>query len=250
MKSVQIALLLALLLPIATLADAKPNKSSSFKSGFSSQSSSSTRSGSSFGSFGSSRSTTPPRAPDPSKARSSGGFGSFGGGGAAPAPQQSDSALSQRLNKKASEDNALRTLEARRRAEQDAINANARPVPSGPLPAGDPWASRKSDPNNGYTNSRLPMPQPVVIQQGSNGIANMVTGFLLGKVSSPARSSTAAYPATAAGSKASGGGFFTAMLRTLAWLVILAIVGWTVYFVWKFLRRGKAPSTANYSFER
>lgn len=248
MKSVQITLLLALLISVAGLADAKPNKASSFKSGFSSQKSSSTRSGvsagfgSGLGSFGS-RSTTPPRAPAPAQSSRNTSFGSFGGA-AAPAPQQSDSALSQRLSKKASQDNALRTLEARRRAEQDAMNAAARPVPSGPLPGGER--------HSGYSAPTLPA--PVIVQQGNGGIANAVTGFLLGRATSSSHAVNNGYPGAMGGKVAapasSGGGFLTSMLRTFAWLVIASIVAWSIYFLWKFLRRGKAPSQANYSFER
>lgn len=244
MKSVQITLLLALLISVAGLADAKPNKASSFKSGFSSQKSSSTRSGASagFGAFGS-RSATPPRAPAPAPSSRDTSFGSFGGA-AAPAPQRSDSALSERLSKKASQDNALRTLEARRRAEQDAMNAAARPVPSGPSPG----AERHS----GYSAPTLPA--PVTVQQGNGGIANAITGFLFGRATSSSHAANNGYPGAMAGKvaapAASGGGFFKSMLRTFAWLVLASIVAWSMYFLWKFLRRGKAPSQANYSFER
>ncbi len=242
MKPVQIALLLALLLPLAGGLHAQQNKSSSFKSGFSSQKSSSARSGSGFGSFGS-RTAPPPRAPQPAQAGRSGGFGSFGGA-AAPAPRQSDSALSQRLNKSASETNAMNTLEARRRAEQDAMNAAARPVPSGPLPHNDTLAGR----------SGAGMSAPIVIQQNSGGIGSMITGFLLGKASSPARAGYNGYPGqpgvAATAPAKQGSSFFMSMLRTFAWLLILSIVAWSAYFAWKFLRRGSAPSQSNYSFER
>lgn len=247
MKSVQMTLLLALLLPIAGLADAQTNKPSSFKSGFSSQKASSTRSGSSFGSFGPSgasgaRSMPPARAP--AQASRNSGFGSFGGSATA-APQQSDSALSQRLSKKAAEERALNTLDARRRAEQDAMNAAARPVPSGPLPGNNPYAGRGND----GIGQQVP---PVIVQQGNGGIGNVITGFLLGRTASPSHAARNGYPGVAAKAApaAAGGGFFRTMLRTFAWLVIASIIAWTVYFVWKFLRRGSAPSQANYSFER
>lgn len=249
MKSVQITLLLALLLSFASLADAQTDKSRSFKSGFSSQKSSSTRSSSSFGAFGG-RSTAPPRAPAPAQAGRNSGFGSFGGA-TAPAPRQSDSALSERLSKKAAQDNAVRTLEARRRAEQDAMNAAARPVPSGPLPGANPYAGRHES-HRGADNA--PAMPPVIVQQGSSGISNVITGFLLGRAMAPSHAATHGYPGAARNSTApaaaSGPGFLMTMLRTFAWLVIAAVLGWTAWFAWKFLSRGKAASQANYSFER
>lgn len=246
MKSVQIALLLALFFSAALTADARPSKSSSFKSGFSSQKASPARSSGSFGSFGP-RQSQPARAPEAAPASRSGGFGSFSnaaGNGA----QRSDSSLSQGLDKGAAQANAIRTLEARRRAEQDAMNAAARPVPSGPLPHNERVANRDGDLTRGQ---HYPMQAPVIIQQqGSSGIGNMITGFLLAKATTPTRASANGYPAQPGAVPASGSSFFTSMLRTFAWLLILTVIGWSAYFAWKFLRRGKAPSQANYSFER
>ncbi len=100
----------------------------------------------------------------------------------------------------------------------------------------------------------------------------MITGFLLAKAvsnnqprvnnnnngypNSGAVSSNNSGMASAAGANSipvqsqPGSSWGMAILRTMAWLAILAVLGWLVYFGWKFLRRGKAPSTANYSFER
>ena len=129
LKTYQVAFMLSLLVPLAHVdaADAKPSTSSSFKGGFSSQRSSSSASSSSksggFGSF--SRRSTSSDAPAQAS-KPSGGFGSFGSGAAA--PQKSDSALSQKLNKNTAEANALRTLDARRQAQADAAR-DTRPVP-------------------------------------------------------------------------------------------------------------------------
>ncbi len=250
MKSIQIALLLALLLPVAAQvqADSRPSKSSSFKGGFSSQ-----------------RATPPVSrnrdpAPAPAPAAKRGGFGSFGqaaprqggsepDGGAAPAPQKSDSALSQRLSQGNAEANALRTLDARRAAEQ-AANA-PRNGPAGNNGLGGQGAPTPPVP------APVPAPAPVIVQQGGgSGIGNIITGFLLAKAMSPSHAGNNGYPGRVgnggvAGQDAAGGGSFgMTVLRTLAWLAILATIGWLIYFGWKFLRRGKAPSTANYSFER
>lgn len=314
MKSIQIALLVALLLPVAAevSADSRPSKSSSssYKSGFSSQRSAPTSTNrssgnSSFGSFGSRPSTPPPRAPAPapSQAGRNGGFGSFGNAaprqdsGAAPVPRKSDSALSQSMNKSNAEANALRSLEARR-AAQEAANAprEIRPVPSGPLPSNGQYGSQQNgqygSQQGGQYNNRqngqyggapagqygggmpIPMPQPQQMQQNS-GLMNVITGFLLARATTNTHArgnnNSNGYPGSTAatvnreenGSMAAAAGanaipvqsqpkssFGMAVLRTMAWLAILAALGWLVYFGWKFLRRGKAPSTANYSFER
>ena len=296
MKSIQIALLLALFLPVAAevSADSRPSKSSSssYKSGFSSQKSSSTSSNRSSSSSGASSGR-------------SGGFGSFGK--SAPRqerqalPQRSDSALSQSMNKSNAESNALRTLEARRAAQQAArAPREIQPVPSGPLPSNGQYNGQSSKQYDSRRNADLGqrnsgnsgssgygggyngggMPAPVIVQQ-NNGLVNVITGFLLAKAvssnqprinnNSNSNNNNNGYPnsgavsssdsnnsgmASAAGANSipvqsqPGSSWGMAILRTMAWLAILAVLGWLVYFGWKFLRRGKAPSTANYSFER
>ena len=274
MKPFKIALL-ALMLPVLTdvAAQSKPSKSSSFKSGFSSGKSTPASNNRSFGSFGG-RSATPPRAPS-AEPRKSGGFGSFGGsaprndGAAAPAARKSDSALSQGLGKGDAQANALRTLDQRRAAEQ-ARNAPA-PVPAGPAPSDPRYGNNTASNNGNYGGNsssgnyggnggyHQPTSAPIIINNGNNngGLVNVITGFLLGRATSASHAQTNGYPGavTPAGTVASapapsGGGFFTSLLRTFAWLAILATIGWLLYFGWKFLRRGRAPSQANYSFER
>lgn len=255
MKSFKIALLLALLLPVVTdvAADSRPSKSSSFKSGFSSGKSSSASPSRSFGSFGSRSSTPAPRPPDAAPARS-GGFGSFGSSAprqdSAATPQKSDSALSQRLSKGDAQANAMRTYDERKAAEQA---RNAPPAP--PVQPAPSYNNGGAQPNYG------PSPAPIIINNGNSGggFGNIVTGFLLGRAMSPSHAHANNYPGTAATNgqanpgavaQPSGGGFFTSVLRTFAWLLIIAVIGWAVYFGWKFLRRGRAPSQANYSFDR
>lgn len=256
MKSFQIALLIALLLPAFGDAEAqsRPSKSSSFKSGFSTGKSSSassyrrppsnSRSSGSFGSFGGNKA-------DGAAPRRS-VFGSFGGSrdGAAPAPQRSDSALSQQMGKSRSEENALRTLDERRAAEQARNLPPSQPVPSGPLPSDQRSANR----GGWEPDYRQPQgPGPVIIQnRNDNGLVNMITGFLLAKASSPSRAQVGPYPGTAARAPAAPAGpsVMLSIMRTFVWLAILAALGWALYFGWKFLRRGSAPSRANYAFER
>jgi len=257
LKSFKIALLLALMLPVVTdvSAQSRPSKSSSFKSGFSSGKSSSASSSRNFGSFGSRSSAPAPRAPDAAPARS-GGFGAFGGS-AAPAPKQSDSALSQRLSQGDAKANAMRTYDERKAAEQ--ARTAPPPVPAQPAPsyAGNGNAQPGyGGPQPGYGGSQA----PIIINNnnGGGGFGSLVTGFLLGRAMSPSHAQASGYPGTVAGvpgtavqaAPPGGSSFFMSVLRTFAWLAIIALVGWALYFGWKFLRRGSEPSRANYSFDR
>lgn len=218
-------------------------------------------------------------------------------------PRKSDSALSQSMSKSSAEANALRTLEARR-AAQEAARA-PQPLPPSSLPSNGQYEQRdarssQSDSNYGGQNrgynggyNGAPagqygngMPSPVIVQQNS-GLMNVITGFLLAKAvtnNQPRHTNQNNYPnqagngsgnnnsnnssnnagvssdnssmASAAGANAipaqstQKSSWGMAILRTIAWLAILGALIWLVRFVWKFLRRGKAPSTANYTFER
>lgn len=227
----------------------------------------------------------------------SGGFGSFGNaparqdGASQALPQKSGSVLSQRLDKSNAEANALRTLDARRAAEQ-AANAprDIRPVPSA-QPSNGQYGTNNAGQYSGnnagqyggnnagqYGNNNAgqyggnrsgqyngtPMPAPIVVPQ-NNGMGNAILGFLLGRSMSNSHANSA-YPSnpnnagmaasTRADSPAAAAeaprerSLGMSLLRTFVWLVILSVVAWLAYFGWKFLRRGKAPSTANYSFDR
>ncbi len=203
--------------------------------------------------------------------------------------QKPGSVLSQRLNKSSSEANALRTLEARRAAEQ-AANAprDIRPVP--PIQPGGQYGSGNAGQygntnsgqnagqyggqSNGNRNGQYngnPMPAPIIVpQNNSSGIGGAIAGFLLGRATANSHANTG-YPGntnnsgmvgSTPGSSASIPGpagtvaappersLGKSLLRTFVWLVILSVLGWIAYLGWKFLRRGKAPSTANYSFDR
>lgn len=249
LKSYNVALVLALLLPLAHVGavDAKPSSSSSFKSGFSSQRSSppsrpsytsAKSSGTSFGSF-SRRSAPPDAAPQPG--RSSGGFGSFGRGSAT--PQKSDSALSQKLDRNTSEANALRTLDARRQAQADAAR-DTRPVPG--------YEQGRSAPT--YAPPPVQQQQPPVIVRQDSGLGHVIAGAMIANASRGAHANNNGYPggyggASAGGaSSASGGG--TSFLGVFLTLCVLALIGWGVYFAWRRLRRGREAKKPNYSFER
>ena len=247
LKTYQVALVLSLLVPLAHAADAKPS-SSGFKSGFSSQRSSSasrtpsqpSRSGG-FGSFG--KRAAPPDAPAPAKP--SGGFGSFGGGQAT--PQKSDSALSQKLNKNASEANALRTLDARRQAKADAAR-DTRPVPGyEQAQSGQPAPTYAPPPQQQQQ-------APVIVRQDS-GLGHVLAGAMIANAARGAHASNngypGAYPSTGGGNVTapprSGGTSFIGLFFTLCVLVAIA---WGVYFMWRRVQRSRAAKKPNYSFER
>ena len=270
-KSLQFALVLSLLLPLGASADAQPSRSGSFKNGFSSQKAPAPRPA--FGSFGGSKQATqapPPRAPSggfgsfggskqttqaPPPRAPSGGFGSFGNAPkpATPLPQKSDSALSQRLDKNAQQANALRTLDERKAAQ---AAREARPVPG--------YEDRQSTmqaPPMQMPPAPMPAPAPIIVRNDNSGLMNVVTGFMLARATSGAHAGNNGYPGPAATTSSvpaanpqpapnEGGGFFSSVLRTFAWLLVLSIVGWVAYFIWKFLRRGKAQNKSNYAFER
>jgi hypothetical protein len=257
LKSYNVAFVLALLLPLAHVgaADARPSSSSSFKSGFSSQRSpspskpsysSAKSSGTSFGSFGRrSSSSSPDAAPAPAQpGRSSGGFGAFGRGAAA--PQKSDSALSQKLDRNTSEANALRTLDARRHAQADAAR-DTRPVPGY-----EQSGSGRSAPT--YAPPPVQQPQAPVIVRQDSGLGHVIAGAVIANAARGAHASNNGYPggyggASAGGSSsASGGG--TSFLGVFMTLCVLALIGWGVYFLWRRLRRGREAKKPNYSFER
>jgi len=254
LKTYQVAFMLSLLVPLAHVdaADAKPSTSSSFKGGFSSQrSSSSAASSSKSGGFGSfSRRSTSADAPAQAS-KQSGSFGSFGSGAAA--PQKSDSALSQKLNKTTAEANALRTLDARRQSQADAAR-DTRPVPGHEQGASGQQAPSYTPP------AAYPQPQPpapIIVRQDS-GLGHVIAGAVLANAARGAHANgnngyPGAYPSTPAGGSMAaapartGGVSFFGLFLTLC---VLALVGWIVYYAWRRMRRAREAKKPNYSFER
>lgn len=234
LKSYHVAFVLALLVPLthAGAVDAKPSSSSSFKSGFSSQRSSSSSSAS---------------RPSYSAAKS-GGFGSFSrrsssSGAAAPtaAPRKPDSALSQQLNRNAAEANALRTLDARRQAQESAAR-DTRPVPgyehAQPAPTYAPPAAP-------------PQPQAPIVVRRDSGLGHVIAGAVLANAARGAHANNNGYPGgypSGGGAQAHGGG--TSFFGVFLTLCVLALVGWMVYYAWRRLRRARDAKKPNYSFER
>jgi hypothetical protein len=244
--------LAALSVALGAGAQSSPSKSSSIKSGFSSQRSE----------------PAPARAPSQYKAPR-GGFGSFGGA-PSQAAQRSDSAFSQKLNKNASEANALRTLEQRRAAQ---AAREARPVPgyenrpqngANDRDYGNANSQPYNRPYNQPSNAQMPMPsQPPVIVNNNNGggMGAVVTGMVLGQMASGARAGNNGYPGQVGGAvpptstatvdqPPQGRSFFGSVLRTFMWLMVLSVVAWLAWFAYKRVRRGRAASKPNYSFER
>jgi hypothetical protein len=243
MKSLMHALHAVLVLSLLTASPAsvaEPRHSSSssksFKGGFSSQRSSS----------------PPPRAPK-QDAGSRGGFGSFG---SAPArnTQKSDSALSQRLNRNASEERALRTLDARRAAREEATR-DTRPVPG--------YEDRQYSNNQYGRQQNAPMPAAPA-QRGDGGMGNLgsvATGVILGQMASgvharnnngyagPVAGSNNVGTSSATVNQAPSGSFFGGVLRMFMWLVVLSAIGWLVVFLVQRKRRKVEQNKPNYTFE-
>ena len=180
--------------------------------------------------------------------------------------------MSRQLDKQSSEANALRTLDERRQAQA------ARPVPGyGQAAGGQPDNARMPPPQgSGSGPAWVPAPAqaPIIVHQDS-GLGNVVAGAIIGRslANSHANnnhnnSGSGYYPApsggggdlaakagagavdTAAGSKAGGGSVFGAIVRTVLWLLALALIGWAAYTVWKRVRSRREANKPNYSFER
>lgn len=239
------AVLVLSLLSMSPVASAEPRQKSSsssssksFKGGFSSQRSSS----------------PPPRAPRQDSASSRGGFGSFN---SAPsrASQKSDSALSQRLDRNASEANALRTLDARRAAQEQA-SRDTRPVPG--------YENRQNygqnnGQSNGQSNGQYSAPMPAPAQQSGNGMAGVVTGLVLGQIAngSHARSNNNGYQgqpnvgtsSATVNQAPSSGSFFGGVAKLFMWLMVLSAIAWVGWFLLQKRRRKAAESRSNYTFE-
>lgn len=236
------AVLILSLLTVSPVSNAEPRQSSSssksFKGGFSSQRSSS----------------PPPRAPK-QDAGARGGFGSFG---SAPArnTQRSDSALSQRLDRNASEANALRTLDARRAAKEEAAR-DTRPVPG--------YEDRQYSNNNRQYDNQYGRQQTAPAQRsdggGMGGLGGLATGVVLGQMANGAHArNNNGYPGPVAGSSNAGtssatvnqgasGSFFGGVMRMFMWLVVLSAIGWFVYFLVQRKRRKTEANKPNYTFE-
>jgi len=162
------ALALALLLPSAHgLADPRPSKS--FKSGFSSQ-----------------RSSAPSSSRAPSAAPR-GGFGSFGRGAAPPDARRSDSALSRKLDREASEARALRTLDERR-AAQAARNAPPQ-YDQGPRSQPGYQPGYQQGPQPGYQQRNQPdygSYQHQVPARRDSGLGPLIAGAVIGNMAANA----------------------------------------------------------------
>jgi len=213
----------------------KSSSSKSFKGGFSSQ-----RAGS-----------PPPRSPRQESA-SRGGFGSFN---SAPsrAPQRSDSAMSRQLDREASQDRALRTLDARR-AQREQAERDTRPVP------GYENAQSSAQRSSQYDDRRSAPAQRS--DNGLGGVGGVVTGMVLGQMANNAAArNNNGYPGQVAGAgrgtssasvnQAPSGGpsFFGGVMRMFMWLIVLSAIGWLVFFLVRRKRRTAEQNKPNYTFE-
>lgn len=286
--SPKIALVLAMLLPLASYATPHSGTSSSYKSGFSSQRSSPPKSApkspNKFGAFSPrtpdqvAPTPAPPAANDPSAAPRS-GFGSFGNA-QAPAQGKSGSALSRDLNQSSANTNALNTLDGRRAAAAGAAGAAGAGAAGGGLPpVNNPVPGQQpGGPQQGYAQPGYAYQQPIIVQQPSSGFGSMFMGFMLGRALSGGHHDTVVYqngqpvqngqnvqgqyaandgslsPAQVAANDAQmqpKSSFGMTVLRTFLWLLILGCLVWIVAFILKLARGGKsAGSGANYTFRK
>jgi hypothetical protein len=240
------AVLVLSLLSANPAAQAEPRQhsssSKSYKGGFSSQRSNS----------------PPPRAPRQDSAGRSNARGGFGSFNSAPSRngQQSDSAMSRRLDREASQDRALRTFDARR-AQREQAGRDTRPVPG--YENGQSSAQRGSERRREYDDQRnMPAQRS---GNGMGGVGGVVTGMVLGQMANGAAARNNGYPGPVAGNSGhgtssasvnqapSGTSFFGGVMRMFMWLVVLSAIGWLAYFLVQRKRRKVEQDKPNYTFE-
>jgi len=242
------ALLVLSLLTSGPLAHAEPRQSSSssksFKGGFSSQ-----------------RAASPPARAPRQEGASRGGFGSFNSAPAREA-QRSDSALSRRLDKNASEANALRTLDARR-AQKEEAERDTRPVPGYENRQANGQYDRQYERQYGnqYGNqygSQRDTPMPAPAQRQGSGLGGVVTGMVLGQLASGAHArNNNGYPGQVQAGTSSASvnqapattSFFGGVMRMFLWLMVLSAIAWLGYFLLRKKRRKADDNKPNYTFE-
>jgi len=249
---------------VANTADARPG--GSFRSGFSPSKSTATRS------------IATPRQPS---------FGSFGQRQAAPAQAprapQSESAMSRDLDRKAAQDQALRTYDARKGASATAANGGGLP-PLNPVLPGGGSGGNYGGANGGATgggygagHGATSAPAPVIVREGNNNWLWGVGGFMLGRATaghaaSPTVIQTAPAPSVQqADVSGSAGGLAEAAganeittapaarpaaheSSILGRLAVALLLGGLVWLAWKAFRlmatAQDVKKRSNYSFER
>jgi hypothetical protein len=176
--------------------------------------------------------------------------------------------MSRKLDRQSAEANALRTLDERRQA------------PGYGQPAGSQPDNARMPPPNGYNSgpaygpapAQAPTQAPIIVRQDS-GLGHVIAGAIIARSAAnahannnngggyyPAPSGSTGGLATQAGANsvdqatvgkaASGGSVFGAIVRTVLWLLALALIGWIAHYAWKRMRSRREASKPNYSFER
>jgi len=164
--------------------------------------------------------------------------------------------MSRRLDQQASQDRALRTLDARR-AQREQQERDTRPVPGYEDRQG---SAQYNGQRSGQYNDRPSAPAQA--QRSDNGMAGVVTGMVLGQMANGAAArNNNGYPGQVAGTSGrgtssasvnqapSGASFFGGVMRMFMWLVVLSAIGWLVYFLVQRKRRKVAQNKPNYTFE-
>jgi len=153
---------------VANTAEARPG--GSFRSGFSSSRPTATRNAAiprqpSFGSFGQRQSQSPASARAP----------------------QSDSAMSRDLDRKAAQDQAMRTYDARTGASTTAAAGGSLPPLKPVLPAGTGGINNGGYNSSGYGGGAYAQhgaPSPVIVREGANHWWWGIGGYMLGRAAS------------------------------------------------------------------
>jgi hypothetical protein len=194
--------------------------------------------------------------------------------------------MSRKLDQRSAEANGLRTLDERRQAQAVREGRDAaRPVPGYGQPAGGQPDSARMPPPNGYGAgpaygpAQVPAQAPIIVRQDS-GLGHVVAGAIIARSAANAHANNhynnggGYYPApsgsggdlanqagagSVAGSAAAtgvqaggagGGSVFGAIVRTVLWLLVLALIGWAAYYAWKRVKSRREANKPNYSFER
>ena len=193
---------------------------------------------------------TPPPAAKPS-------FGAFGAAkDSTAAPLKSTSGLTQGLDTRAAETNALKTLDARtaqKSSAGDLANTGTTAVSSqAPAIGATAGATQQAQ----VTIPQAPAPTVIYQNSGSsgNGVLAGVAGYMLGR-SMDNHDRNQSGPGWNNGGPASPNE--SAMVhvatwpRVLAWLVFLSILGAVGWAIWRFVQRSRvkalAPPRSNYS---
>jgi hypothetical protein len=180
------------------------------------------------------------------------------------------------MDQERSEANALRTLDERRAAQAAREARDARPAPGY-----EQRDTRMPPQGYGYGNAPAPAPAPIIVNQnGGGGLGHVIAGAMIARSAAnahannnnnngggyyPAPSGSAGGLANQAGAGSvggsvdgstgavaanRGGSVLGAIARGFIWLCVLALIGWSIWFLLKRRKARREADKPNYSFER